>query len=345
MTRSLAKELGPRKIRVNSINPGMVETEGVHSAGLAESDFRKQIEAQTPLGRIGQPQDIAPAAVFLASSDSCLDHRRDVLHRRWTYGRLDSRQDLPDRLAVFDLQPLPAGDLEPVGVEPEQVQDRGVDVGDVVPVLDGVEAELVGRAVDDAPLDAAAGHPDREAVVVVVAAVGALRAGSAAELGGPDDDRVVEQAAALEVDQQAGDRLVDLGAEARVVGAEAGVSVPRAGGAVAVEDLDEADAAFGEPAGREHLLAERAGDVVVETVEPAGGFVLVLEAEDLGDGRLHAEGQLVRLDPGAELGVRRVLERGEPVEPAQQVGLDRRLRSARAARPAGRRAAGRPGRP
>jgi 3-oxoacyl-[acyl-carrier protein] reductase len=67
VTRSLAKELGPRNIRVNSINPGMVETEGVHAAGFAESDFRKQLEAQTPLGRIGQTQDIAPAAVFLAS--------------------------------------------------------------------------------------------------------------------------------------------------------------------------------------------------------------------------------------------------------------------------------------
>jgi 3-oxoacyl-[acyl-carrier protein] reductase len=70
VTRSLAKELGPRKIRVNSINPGMVETEGVHAAGISKSDFRKQVEAQTPLGRIGQPQDIAPAAVFLASDDS-----------------------------------------------------------------------------------------------------------------------------------------------------------------------------------------------------------------------------------------------------------------------------------
>ena len=69
-TRSLAKELGPRNIRVNAINPGMVETEGVHSSGIAESDFRKQVEAQTPLGRIGQPKDIAPAPVFLASSDS-----------------------------------------------------------------------------------------------------------------------------------------------------------------------------------------------------------------------------------------------------------------------------------
>ncbi len=70
VSKSLAKELGPRNIRVNSINPGMVETEGVHAAGIADSDFRKQIESQTPLGRIGQPQDIAPAAVFLASSDS-----------------------------------------------------------------------------------------------------------------------------------------------------------------------------------------------------------------------------------------------------------------------------------
>jgi 3-oxoacyl-[acyl-carrier protein] reductase len=70
VTRSLAAELGPQNIRVNSINPGMVETEGVHAAGIAESDMRKQTEAMTPLGRIGQPEDIAPTAVFLASSDS-----------------------------------------------------------------------------------------------------------------------------------------------------------------------------------------------------------------------------------------------------------------------------------
>jgi 3-oxoacyl-[acyl-carrier protein] reductase len=69
-TRVLAKELGSRKIRVNAISPGMVETEGVHSAGLAEGEFRKQFEAQAPLGRIGQPVDIASAAVFFASSDS-----------------------------------------------------------------------------------------------------------------------------------------------------------------------------------------------------------------------------------------------------------------------------------
>jgi 3-oxoacyl-[acyl-carrier protein] reductase len=72
ITKSLAKELGARRIRVNSINPGMVETEGTASAGVtsSESAMRKQIEAQTPLGRIGQPNDIAPAVVFLASPEA-----------------------------------------------------------------------------------------------------------------------------------------------------------------------------------------------------------------------------------------------------------------------------------
>ena len=70
VTRTLAKELGPRKIRVNAINPGMVVTEGVIAGGLDQGDFRKQLEAQTPLGRIGQVDDIAPAAVFFASADS-----------------------------------------------------------------------------------------------------------------------------------------------------------------------------------------------------------------------------------------------------------------------------------
>jgi 3-oxoacyl-[acyl-carrier protein] reductase len=70
VTHVLAKELGPKKIRVNSINPGVVETEGTHTAGIIGSDFQKTFEAQTPLGRIGQPEDIAPIAVFLASADS-----------------------------------------------------------------------------------------------------------------------------------------------------------------------------------------------------------------------------------------------------------------------------------
>ena len=70
ITRTLAKELGPQKIRVNSINPGMVVTEGAVAGGFTEGDIRKILESQTPLGRIGQPDDIAPAAVFFASDDS-----------------------------------------------------------------------------------------------------------------------------------------------------------------------------------------------------------------------------------------------------------------------------------
>jgi 3-oxoacyl-[acyl-carrier protein] reductase len=70
ITGVLARELGPRKIRVNSLNPGMVETEGTHSGGYIGSDLEKALVSQTPLGRIGQPDDIADVAVFLASDNS-----------------------------------------------------------------------------------------------------------------------------------------------------------------------------------------------------------------------------------------------------------------------------------
>ena len=70
ITRTLAKELGPRKIRVNSINPGMVITEGAVAGGYTEGDMRKMFESMTPLGRVGETDDIAPAAVFFASDDS-----------------------------------------------------------------------------------------------------------------------------------------------------------------------------------------------------------------------------------------------------------------------------------
>ncbi|HEV8418800.1 MAG TPA: glucose 1-dehydrogenase [Candidatus Udaeobacter sp.] len=70
ITRTLAKELGARKIRVNAIRPGMVITDGVITGGFHESEFRTMMESQTPLGRVGQTDDIAPAAVFFASDDS-----------------------------------------------------------------------------------------------------------------------------------------------------------------------------------------------------------------------------------------------------------------------------------
>lgn len=70
MTRILAKELGPKKIRINSINPGLVETEGSHSSGVMNGDAEKWHVSETPLGRAGQPNDIAKVAIFLASDDS-----------------------------------------------------------------------------------------------------------------------------------------------------------------------------------------------------------------------------------------------------------------------------------
>ncbi len=70
ITQTLAKELGPKKIRVNSINPGMVITEGAIAGGYTEGDMRKMFESQTPLGRVGETDDIAPAAIFFASDDS-----------------------------------------------------------------------------------------------------------------------------------------------------------------------------------------------------------------------------------------------------------------------------------
>ena len=70
VTAALAQSWAPKKIRVNSLNPGMVVTEGVHAAGFIGSDFQKESMQRTPLGRIGQPQDIASIAAFLASDDS-----------------------------------------------------------------------------------------------------------------------------------------------------------------------------------------------------------------------------------------------------------------------------------
>jgi 3-oxoacyl-[acyl-carrier protein] reductase len=70
ITGVLSKELGPRRIRVNAVSPGVVETEGTHSAGLVGSDFERDTVAQTPLGRVGQPQDIATVVAFLASDDA-----------------------------------------------------------------------------------------------------------------------------------------------------------------------------------------------------------------------------------------------------------------------------------
>ncbi len=136
-----------------------------------------------------------------------------------------SRMTLP-----FDeRQPLVAAEVgvgQPVLVEAELVEDRRVDVAEVVGALDGPEADGVGGADDLAPLDPAAGHPHREAEVVVVAPLARFGLGRAAELAAPDDERAVEQPPALQVLEQGGDGPVGLGGLAGVVLLDVVVGVP-----------------------------------------------------------------------------------------------------------------------
>jgi Enoyl-(Acyl carrier protein) reductase len=109
ITGMLANELGPRKIRVNTVSPTLTETEGTHSAGMLASEFEAGIIAQTPLGRLGQPQDIADVVAFVASDDALGDRRKDLgWCRPALMGKLyvglrssDGRQSPPKRVLSY----------------------------------------------------------------------------------------------------------------------------------------------------------------------------------------------------------------------------------------------------
>ena len=147
-------------------------------------------------------------------------------------------------------------------VEPEQVEDRGVQIMHVHRVLDGLVAELVGPAIGDPRPGAPSGQPEGESLVVVVAAVGVLAVRRAAELPAPDHQRLVQQPPRAQVRQQAGDRPVDGPGVPGVAGLQAAVLVP-----VAVRELDEADAGLDEAPGQQALAAEVGGRRVVESVQ------------------------------------------------------------------------------
>jgi hypothetical protein len=126
---------------------------------------------------------------------------------------------------VVDRQPLTAGHFQAMGIETELVQDRGMDVGHIVPILNRMKAELIGGSVHCAALDAAAGHPDGEGEGMVVASVGALRARRAAKLGGEDYECFIEQPATIEVGKQAANRLVNRLGELLMVGLQSAVGI------------------------------------------------------------------------------------------------------------------------
>src|SRR5262245_10309788 len=130
-----------------------------------------------------------------------------------------------------------------------------------------MEAQLVGGAVRDAAFNAAAGHPHRKTVRMMVTAISPLSTWRAAELGPPHDQGFIEQAAPLQILEQSGNRLIDLVTQERISPPQIAVGVPGAGAAIAaVENLHEADARFHEPACSQTELAE--GFPLVDTVEP-----------------------------------------------------------------------------
>ena len=146
----------------------------------------------------------------------------------------NSRQNLANHLAMLDLQSLATGDFQSVRIEAQQVQDRGVDVGDIMSVLDRVEAQFVGGAVDDPALDTPSRHPDRKSIVVMIAAVGTLDARGSTEFGGENDNRLVKQPALFEIPEQTGHRQVNLRTHAGVVLSKRRMGIPGTCGAISI---------------------------------------------------------------------------------------------------------------
>jgi len=196
---------------------------------------------------------------------------------------------------------------EPLVIDAELVEDRGVDVVDVDGSGDDGIAEVVGFAVGHPATEAAAGEEDRIAIDMVVAAAAGVHGrgvGRAPHLTGPDDNRLVEEAAGLEIDDQGCHRLLGDGGVLGMVLDDLAMLIP--GGIVAVEaragDLDEPDAALDEPAGPEGLGGVEPLVLVggVEAVEPADVLRLATDVDDVGDGGLHPKGRLVVGDQGLD---------------------------------------------
>ena len=152
--------------------------------------------------------------------------------------------DVVDRSAVIDCQSLAAWDFKLPGIEAQLLEDCGVNVGDVVAIFHRVKSEFVCGAVHIATLDAAASHPHRKSKRMVVATIRALRTRRPAKLCCEDDDRLVQQAAAVEIFQERTDRLINREGEFCMVGLESRVGIPCAGPATAMLNLNKTHAPF-----------------------------------------------------------------------------------------------------
>jgi len=152
-----------------------------------------------------------------------------------------SGNDRINRVSIVDFQTFAAGNFQATRFDPQLLHNRRVNVGDVVTILNGVEAKFVGGSMDGTAFDATAGHPDREAEVVVASPVRTLTAWRASELRTPDHKRLVKESSLFEILQQRRDGLVDLLTIYGMVGLQVAVSVPGPCSAATVINLHEAD--------------------------------------------------------------------------------------------------------
>ena len=152
--------------------------------------------------------------------------------------------DVFDRVTKVDFQPLSAGDCETARIEAELLHNSRMNVGDVVPILNGVEAEFIGGPVNCPAFDSASSHPDGKAKIVVTSPVRTLAAGSPSEFRAPDHKRFVEETALLEILQETRDGLVDLLAILGVICLQVAVSIPSPCPAATVVNLYKPHTAF-----------------------------------------------------------------------------------------------------
>ena len=157
-------------------------------------------------------------------------------------------------------------------IDSQEMEDRRVQVVDLDLVFDGVVTVVVGGAIDRSPLDPAAGHPHGEPIGIVIAAIGPLGHGGAAELSAPDNECAVEQTASFQVGEEARDRFVDGAGVVLMAAFQARVLVPAVGADVGAKQLDEPHAPLDQAAGDQAFACEdlRGRIGIVETVKLLG---------------------------------------------------------------------------
>jgi hypothetical protein len=198
-----------------------------------------------------------------------------------------------DGCAMINLQTLASGDLKSSGIQPQKLQDGGVDVGDVMPIGHSVEADFVSGSMDCATFDSTSSHPAAETVDMMIATIGALRTGCAAEFRGEYDECFIEQSALCKIFEKCGDRLIHGQSVAFMIGPESAMGIPAARATGAVLHLNKTDTAFNESAGGEHLHTEIATVGLIDAISILSGSRFLREIDRFGHGLLHAKGKFV----------------------------------------------------